>query len=441
MARELLPSVIDLHFKKDIALINGLALLGSSIGGLLLPLLFDVTYDKYGLPGTFLVMGGVLLHCVPAGMLLWSPKSTENKTDKQCTENISEVGTLSCSKQVQIGTIDEDKIPIHRTHILPLPNNENVSFTNEACVETIYKDECSKKLEIIFLSKDDDPKLKNETKDNFNKCYDPKQLEITSISKDGDIKLFNDNIDNIIQSRENHTNITPKPLSETSSENQTIEKRNQEVILRIHNLPITSKNTIETKIGDEKIKPTKDDSMCLKNNKKNAFFEIIGLCWDPLFILVTTSQSLFKTVYITFTLIFMDFARDVDIPRHQAIYLVMCISASDIVGRVGLGWVTDRGYMAIEKFAALAFVVKAAALAVISFWSEFGVMFTAIFVFGLATSALSITTPGIVSKYFEGNRKTTAMASRYFLCGPMHLTISPLIGKNIFHMVTLSVVG
>lgn len=95
--------------------------------------------------------------------------------------------------------------------------------------------------------------------------------------------------------------------------------------------------------------------------------------------------------------------------------------------------------MGIENFAALSFTLKAASLAVISFWREFAVMFAAVFVFGMATSALSIATPGIVSKYFEGNKKTAAMASRYFLCGPINLTISPLIGKNIFHMVILSV--
>lgn len=321
MARELLPSVIDANFKKDIALINGLALLGSSIGGLLLPPLFDVTFDMYGLSGTFLVMSGVLLHSVPAGMLLWPPKTAENKTDSQKSKKHNEVGGLakSCSKQVKIGANDaSDTIAMHSIPALTLPNTESEIFSNGVCVETVFKDMSSKTLNNIFIDKDGDPKSNRENKESF------------------------------IKSSKNRAHIAPEP-PETSSEKETTRKRNQEIIRLFHNLPATKENTLQTEKDGKRIIPTKSASTCIKKKNNNKLLETISLFWDPLFILVTTSQSLFKTVYITFVLIFMDFARDVEIPRSQAIYLVMCISASDIVGRVGLGWITDRGYIWASK--------------------------------------------------------------------------------------------
>ena len=71
------------YFKKKRAIANGIALSGVGIGNLVLPPIFRLLLDTYGLQGTLLVMASLSLNVCVAGALLRPVSAYNKKTAKQ----------------------------------------------------------------------------------------------------------------------------------------------------------------------------------------------------------------------------------------------------------------------------------------------------------------------------------------------------------------------
>lgn len=65
------------------------------------------------------------------------------------------------------------------------------------------------------------------------------------------------------------------------------------------------------------------------------------LC-SPYFLLVCLSQVSHVFNHGTFITIIIDYAKDNGIPPEQGIYILLANSAGDLVGRLGLGWISDK---------------------------------------------------------------------------------------------------
>ncbi|GFU31200.1 uncharacterized protein TNCV_1741971 [Trichonephila clavipes] len=81
--------------------------------------------------------------------------------------------------------------------------------------------------------------------------------------------------------------------------------------------------------------------------------------------------------------IIVDYSRDVGVSTDEEMYILMCLSISDMIGRFGLG---------------------------------------------LFLGGLLIVCPGIISDHIEKDKVTMALASRFVFYAPMSLTQSSLIG-------------
>lgn len=75
------------------------------------------------------------------------------------------------------------------------------------------------------------------------------------------------------------------------------------------------------------------------SNVASTFKEL--LC-SPYFLLVCLSQVSHVFNHGTFITIIIDYAKDNGIPPEQGIYILLANSAGDLVGRLGLGWISDK---------------------------------------------------------------------------------------------------
>ncbi|XP_055953688.1 monocarboxylate transporter 2-like isoform X1 [Argiope bruennichi] len=72
-----LPQVLSMHFSKHLDKSIGIIVGGECIVSFFLTLLTDYSLKSYGLSGTFLILSCVVLHSVPAAMLIRKPKNVE----------------------------------------------------------------------------------------------------------------------------------------------------------------------------------------------------------------------------------------------------------------------------------------------------------------------------------------------------------------------------
>lgn len=72
-------SLLTRYFKNHRALANGIGFSGSSIGGLLFPLIINWTNETYGHRGTMMIIGGVFLHVLVVAATMFPLPSEEPK--------------------------------------------------------------------------------------------------------------------------------------------------------------------------------------------------------------------------------------------------------------------------------------------------------------------------------------------------------------------------
>ena len=65
--------IINQYFLKYRATAAGLSLSGACVGSFALPFIVEYMLRKFGLPGTFLIIGGFILHALPAALLMTEP--------------------------------------------------------------------------------------------------------------------------------------------------------------------------------------------------------------------------------------------------------------------------------------------------------------------------------------------------------------------------------
>ena len=91
---------------------------GVSVGGALTPYLFDYFVKMYGLNGTFLLMGGIYLNCLPAAILFSIPNKkrvvedncASQHTDNADSETQEESSSTDCHTEIKRLKTDINKV-------------------------------------------------------------------------------------------------------------------------------------------------------------------------------------------------------------------------------------------------------------------------------------------------------------------------------------------
>ncbi|GFY70313.1 uncharacterized protein TNIN_90171, partial [Trichonephila inaurata madagascariensis] len=128
-----------------------------------------------------------------------------------------------------------------------------------------------------------------------------------------------------------------------------------------------------------------------------------------------------------FLTIIVDFARDDGLSSSQEIAVLVYLSIADTLGRLGLGWVTDLGFISNSSFSAICCFIMSITFGGLVFVKEFKMISFLVFVFGLSVGGFLIVCPGVISDHIEEDKRPMALAARFFLYALLSLTQPPLI--------------
>ncbi|GFU31335.1 uncharacterized protein TNCV_8821 [Trichonephila clavipes] len=351
MGSVLIPVVLNQHFDKYLSNANGIAFGGECIAGFVLPVLIKYVLDEYGTTGLFLILSGLMLHSVPAAMLLKfasKPSSAVAKKTATFLPNIHE-STL-CSG---------------------IAGMYNKSFNSEGSLRT-HQDNAS-----IPLQNTDLKSMQNFDFINESRSENGKNSTQNSIIKN--------NVDNysVIYQHENNIKESNVLHSTPSKQYQHSGKvripQNNSIHVQENKLSLSNGPHVLNphSIGNEKYSQSESS----KTLAKSSF----SVFCDPAFILMLLTQSTFIFISTMILTIIVDYSRDVGVSTDEEMYILMCLSISDMIGRFGLG---------------------------------------------LFLGGLLIVCPGIISDHIEKDKVTMALASRFVFYAPMSLTQSSLI-ENI----------
>lgn len=167
---------------------------------------------------------------------------------------------------------------------------------------------------------------------------------------------------------------------------------------------------------------------CIETKKASSLGAFSVIC-DPMFVLVAVTNAIYTSSFVCMVTIIVDFSRDLQIGESNEKYILMLLSVGDIAGRLGLGWITDHGYMSTPVFTSVCFAGQGLFTAAIVWSNSFISLSILVTLYGLAQAGLIVIFPVIIAQFIEPDKQTVAIPSSHFLSGPLCLAIAPLIGK------------
>ncbi|GFS65021.1 uncharacterized protein NPIL_259971 [Nephila pilipes] len=365
MGSVLIPVILNQHFDKYLSNANGIAFGGECVAGFVLPVLVKYVLDEYGTSGLFLILSSLMLHSIPAAMLL-------KATSKPST------------------TITKKPIAFY-------PNKDDITLSSGIA-------------------------------GFYNKSFDSEDSGLPQANLS--IPMYN--IDLKIVQELDITNENKSINHKNSDSIQSQQEQNSQKVTVIRYPKEDSDYSLDYKLN---LKEGTMGNLHSNGNVKNSQLESpksaiysFSVFYDPAFILMLLTQSTFIFISTMILTIIVDYSRDVGVTNEQEMYILMCLSISDMIGRFGLGWVTDSGLMSNVAFSSLCFFCMGIIMVALVFIKGFTLVMIAAFFIGLFLGGFLIVCPGIVSDYIDKDKVTMALASRFVFYAPMSLTQSSLIG-------------
>lgn len=417
MAGHLLPSFISSHFKKNLAKANGISIAGSSLGTFIYSLFYEYLFKTYGTSGSFLILSAFSLNTLGAAMLLaYSQQRLEASERRKFIKNNHSLNVKAACLKTSKGVNDKtcNALVSCETRLEKVTNElENSSEMKKDNIKDGYSIHNVKDPTFYSLNENNCCADGDEREDHEGIRCDFKSAGISSPSP---------SLSNVL-----------KNISNTTGKEKIIVNENSQCFAEIKRNNITSgesgsnhsKNTSYAKQPSE---PSLDKEPS-EQSSSLIWKMSIKLIFDPLFVVIVLTQSCFMVIISFLFTTIIDFALDKEIPMNLAVYLLTSSSIFDLIGRLVLGSVTDSGYISETNFSALCYFITGVSFSGMAISTEFFGMLLFLCFSSFVLGGQMLISPVIVSKYFDGDKRIIAMASRYMLVPPLSFTISPLIGK------------
>lgn len=194
------------------------------------------------------------------------------------------------------------------------------------------------------------------------------------------------------------------------------------------------KNSPHQSLGNQKpLELSLDKDKSLKDEKSECTaispLRSFSVIYDPMFLLINVTNAIHTFAIVSVIAIIVDFSIDLHIEESNQKYILMLISVGDIVGRLGICWITDRGFMSTTAFTALCFAGQGIFSAAIVWSTDFISLATLATLFSSSQASIISVFPIIIAQFIENDKQTIAIPTSHFLSGLLCLAISPLIGK------------
>ncbi|XP_015922047.2 monocarboxylate transporter 5-like [Parasteatoda tepidariorum] len=395
----LLPSIIRSHFDHNATTISyAIVNLGPGICGIAFPGVIMYFLDVYGVSGALLLSSAILLNSLPLIMILKKPKKITPKVEMQVTRNNMIHETISQQGKIHNEETFATETNRIRTNKDSVGHSETLQLKDDLNIVKITSTFIEKKI----------PKCMQHSQEGCSCLTLLKKPDSQRFSHPNKIEIISENYQVQVQKKD-HPQPVLKDVDIAPSNNNVQEIIQKEFTNAKHSNAITSDK--------------------YKGKNKNLFHSL-NVLRDPTFIVLTFIQGIAVYTYHVWLTTLIDYSRDKEIDRSFEIYLLTLNPITDIIGRVALAWVTDKGYLSIAKMGALLFM----SLSISSIWiavaKDFAMLASGNMLMTFTSGAYLSICPGMSYAYIEKDKQILSIASYGSLYAPLSFTVSPLIGKN-----------
>ncbi|KAG8177335.1 hypothetical protein JTE90_018358 [Oedothorax gibbosus] len=389
----LLPAILSLHFHENLTMAIGISYVGFSIGGAILPPVASVLLNTYGVSGTLLIVGAIVLNTIPGAMLLGNPvESTQQNVEIEDSSPTTN-DTTKIEQDPPNSSFVADTIIINGSsdqHLEPTSKLEGI--TNKA-YETNSEDALSSNNFGLLRVKRRTSSVLDETPET------PVLVSYTT----GDSALTTSKFDRRPSRRPSSvfeiTLATSVYLQHDSSKRVSVLHVGKSILSK----PENRSETQESGLGS---------------------FQIF--C-DLVFWVICFIQSAFMFYVKVGGFVLIDYVRDKGIEQDKEIFFLVFPAIVGMFGRLFMGFVVDLGFMSETSFCSLGFLLLSLTCCMMVWFSTFRLMLFAALTSAFVSGSVIITFPGMIVSFIDPKHRTMAMASRLILFAPMGCTVSPSI--------------
>ncbi|XP_054706383.1 monocarboxylate transporter 9-like isoform X2 [Uloborus diversus] len=486
---------IDQHFDKHRATAGGLAFSGGCVGAFLFPAVIELLMSLYGITGTFLVMGGIILNVIPASMLLGEPKPDINEKDDTTDQTAAKTKYGSLETTVASNTIDVSGVKDPETGLKNTKpsTEESINFcvlrenngfvlrllsldplekafskdSRENTLLLVDKIRMLDELEEVYAAAENRQRSlprsssltessAENTQDNLQNNSSYSSLDLVKkrlSSKRGSKKFYETPRKQFIKNK-----LKELCAKDDLRFNSYFQEENQSQILRVLqelkklNEVLSNKDIFESS-GDSSVSFECYDSeegkypmkRYLSRKKKNInkgdpealqgyLMTALKLHANPIFLLICLCRGVFMLTFIPLVTVVVDFAMDKGLPQADGKYMIALLSIGDFLGRLCLGWITDTGCLSLPRYMLVMMMLLGGSTASLPHTDSRATMMMAILLFGILNGSLFVHHPLLVSKYMKSHEKVIAMGFINFLSGFLGLALPAFIGYFRDHL-------
>ena len=368
-----------MYFDKRRGIANAILVAGGSLGGLILPPVYRILLDTYGLRGALLITGGFLSNCIVGGILL-RPLTFHNKPRKCCivqgnqhVENI-----LKNDKSVYTGSLQSDTCTKSG-----LSNKDNVQNSSRFIFIESPKSEMS--LPNLILDKYEDNCHQTE-------CGSPllyHKYRQRSVSTNDHVTL---------NSRPSFSS----SLSCISQLQADADKESNENVNDIQKTSLLDYLNINT------------------NSLEHIFVRIVLVVYS-----IGSIGCSYGMMYVT------TFAQDSDIDSLKAATLTSIVSACDCIGRISHGLIADRNYIRKTNQMALSMIFAGIMLLVAPVFTSFWHFVIFVILYGISSGGVFVLTPVILMDFMGMDEARSTLGIMVFCQGIAMTSAAPFIGEDL----------
>ncbi|XP_042903086.1 uncharacterized protein [Parasteatoda tepidariorum] len=493
--------VISQYFVKYRTTAVGIAFSGGCIGSFMFPVLLEYLLQNFGIQGTFLIMGAIIMHTIPAALILKKPpwlKSDAQKTEKSPNGSLSSMekledgnGTVDVKSPTELvpkmDYLSTDRMSVTSVNECASKRSSLRTTSDDAFPDVSYLRQNSElvvKVVSLNISGDCLSISENENNDIMEEI-----ISMCESRRNEQISLFRKNLkyfgDDVFDAREDfdsakksieaqrkckscklkpnvrlcrpHSDSDLSLLGNEAPENKTLNKllQLQEIdkqkiaelfpgeeakvirILTEFRLLNLARPKTEEKVHKEQLPSEKQNvDIKVKTDEKetraNSFMDHIktafSLYANPLFLMVCLCRAVHFIAFIPAMTTVVDFTMDKGLHEDDGKYAIAAISMGDLLGRLCLGWITDRGYMTLPKYMMVFMVVQGFSTASLPMMNTKATIFANLALFGMLQGSLFVRHPVLIAKYMNNDEQSIAMGCVNFFSGLLGFGLPMYIG-------------
>ena len=161
--------------------------------------------------------------------------------------------------------------------------------------------------------------------------------------------------------------------------------------------------------------------------KSNATL-IKSLIRNPLFVILCSTQISFTWGWTTYVMVIVDYAVDRGVGITEAVVLLSAFAGADLCGRLGSGWISDKGIIKRRNVACGSILFIGILLWVVPLASDFPVLLAISIGLGLFSGSIMILFSILLVEYVGIEIMPVALGTSTFACGIATILRPAVIG-------------